>query len=88
MTEMMKLRNALDAAEIKWTDKSNPFIGLTRTHFINKFGEDCSVIFGEFISYGSQAGLLEVMPPLNRDSGCDDDVQGWLTAQEIIDTWL
>lgn len=90
MTEMTKLRKALDNAGIKWTDKSDGGYGfyIERTHFINKKGENCSVVFGENISYGWQAGLLEVMPPLHRDDVFDDDVQGWLTAEEIIAEWV
>ena len=51
MTEMMKLRKALDDAGIKWVDKSDGGYGfyIERTHFINKKGESCSVIFGETI---------------------------------------
>lgn len=88
--EMQKLRDALNAAGIKWRDESDGHFGLFiyRTKFMNKKGEDCSVIYGEQISYGWQAGLLEVMPPLHRDDVYDDDVQGWLSADEIIAEWI
>ena len=88
--EMTKLREALDAAGVKWEDNSDGRFGLFiyRTKFTNKNGELCSVIYGEGISYGWQAGLLEVMPPLQRDDVYDDDVQGWLTADEIIAEWV
>lgn len=88
--EMRKLRIALDMAGIPWKDDSDGRFGLfiCRTKFTNKKGEQCSVIYGENISYGWQAGLLEVMPPLHRDDFYDDDVQGWLTADEIIAEWV
>ena len=88
--EMQKLREALDENGIKWRDDSDARFGMFiyRTKFMNKKGEECSVIYGEQISYGWQAGLLEVMPPLQRDDVFDDDVQGWLTADEIIAEWV
>ena len=90
MTEMTKLREALDAAGIKWNDESDNRFGLSicRTKFTNKDGEYCSVIYGEGVSYGWQAGLLESMPPIRKDDVYDDDVQGWLTADEIIKAWI
>lgn len=88
--EMQKLREALNEKGIKWRDDSDARFGMFiyRTKFMNKKGEECSVIYGEQISYGWQAGLLEVMPPLQRDDVFDDDVQGWLTADEIIAEWV
>lgn len=88
--EMQKLRNALTAAGVEWKDDSDGRFGLFiyRTKFTNKNNEPCSVIYGENISYGWQAGLLEVMPPLERDDEYSDDVQGWLTADEIIAEWI
>lgn len=88
--EMQKLRNGLDAAGVKWEDNSDGRFGLFiyRTKFMNKKGEHCSVIYGEGISYGWQAGLLETMPPLCRDDEYSDDVQGWLTADEILSEWV
>lgn len=94
MTEMNKLRKALDAAGIKWEDRSAvpPFgwVGITRTRFTNKDGIEVSVICGEH-TYGGQAGLLETMPPVHPyedDDPFADDVEGWLTADEIIEAWL
>lgn len=88
--EMQKLRNALTAAGVEWKDDSDGRFGLFiyHTKFTNKNNEPCSVIYGENISYGWQAGLLEVMPPLERDDEYSDDVQGWLTADEIIAEWI
>lgn len=88
--EMQKLRDALTKAGVKWKDDSDGRFGLFiyRTKFTNKHSEPCSVIYGESISYGWQAGLLEVMPPLERDDEYSDDVQGWLTADEIAAEWI
>ena len=88
--EMQKLRDALTAAGVEWEDNSDGRFGLFiyRTKFTNKYGEPCSVIYGENVSYGWQAGLLEVMPPLERDDEYFDDVQGWLTADEIVAEWI
>lgn len=94
MTEMMKLRKALDAANINWYDDSfaSPlcFVGIIRTKFTNKNGDKCSVICGES-TYGGQFGLLETMPPVHpyaEDDPYADDVEGWLTAEEIIEAWI
>lgn len=88
--EMQKLRDALDAANVSWYDDSTRGHGMyiCRTKFTNKYDEPCSVILGKGISYGWQAGLLEVMPPLYRNTDYDDEVQGWLTADEIIAAWI
>lgn len=87
--EMLKLREGLDAAGINWRDESENKYGMhfERTKFANKYGDDCSVIFIEGCSYGWQAGLLESMPPLTRDPDYYDEVQGWLTADEILAEW-
>ena len=94
MTEMDKLRNALDNAGIDWRDDSfaSPFgwVGIIRTKFTNKEGVNVSVICGES-TYGGEFGLLESMPPVHpydEDNPFADDVEGWLTAQDIIDAWL
>lgn len=87
--EMMKLREGLDAAGVAWRDDSAYQFGMRfeRTKFTNKYGDACSIIFAEGVSYGWQAGLLEVMPPLDRDPDYYDEVQGWLTADEILAEW-
>lgn len=85
--EMIKLREALEKQGIAWKDVSDN--NITRTHFIID-GVPRSVIHGAG-TYGGQADLLEVMPPL--DYGSDnvskaEDVQGCVTAQDIIYAWL
>ena len=88
--EMLKLRKALDNAGVEWRDDSAYQFGMhfERTKFTNKYGESCSVIFIEGMSYGWQGGFLESMPALARDPEYDDEVQGWLTADEIVAAWL
>lgn len=94
--EMQKLRDGLDAAGIEWRDDSNgPWgmsTGIIRTKFTNKHGENCSVIFGENISYGWQGGFLETMPCVHpvevEPDEWVDEVEGWLTAEEILEAWV
>lgn len=88
--EMQKLRDALTAANIEWRDDSEDKYGMhfERTKFTNKYGDNCSVVFIEDFSYGWQADLLESMPPLDRDPDYYDEVQGWLTADEIAAAWI
>lgn len=86
--EMHELRKGLDAADIEWRDDSK-IVGdvfFERIKFNNKDGESCSVIFIDGFSYGHKAGLLESMPPVHND--IDDDVEGYLTAAEILDAWV
>lgn len=80
--EMGILREALDRHGIEWEDVSNSYI--TRTHF-EVDGVKRSVIHG-MGTYGGQAGLLEIMPPLNYgsdDVSTAEDVQGWCSAADI-----
>ena len=90
--EMRKLREGLDAAGIKWHDKSEYRFGMEfqRTHFTNRQGVDCSVIYAPNISYGWQGEMLECMPPIDYDPNDEDfadEVQGWLSADEILFAW-
>ena len=94
MTEMNKLRDALNNAGIDWYDDSltSPFgfANIVRTKFTNNKGVKVSVICGDG-TYGGEIGLLETMPPVHsydEDDPFADDVEGYLTAQDIIDTWL
>lgn len=85
--QMEILREALDRHGIEWEDVSNSYI--TRTHF-ELDGVKRSVIHG-MGTYGGQAELLEIMPPLDYSSNSIskvEDVQGWVSAQEIIDALL
>ena len=93
MSEMKKLRKALDDAGIPWVDHSyNPWgwSNIVRTRFINNQGIEVSVICGEG-TYGGYAGLLETMPrvhSMDEDDPMYDEVEGYLTADEIIAFWL
>jgi hypothetical protein len=89
MSEMTKLRKALDSAGIKWQDYSSYTAGayIERTRFINKYGEECSVICGDW-TYGGPV-LLESMPPVNHyGDDFKDEVEGYLEADEIIAAWI
>ncbi len=86
---MHNLRVALDYYGIRWEDNStivdeNRF--LERLNFINKYGVECSVIYGRDISYGWKFGLLETMPPVHDD--IDDDIEGYLCTADIIEEWV
>lgn len=83
MEEMEKLREELDARGISWEDNSDWMV--TRTRFTNSAGVECSVIFGNSVSYGWEEGLLEVMPPLHGD--VEDEVEGWVSAEDILAVW-
>ena len=93
--EMQKLRQGLTDAGIEWEDASEYTWGseFTRTHFTNRKGEKCSVIHSDGISMGAPGGFLESMPPVHRDVEPDndelwqDEVEGYLTAEEILEAW-
>ena len=87
--EMEKLREALTANDIIWTDASDGgLLPITRTHFEYKDYE-WSVIHG-FGTYGGwnrlepDAGLLEIM----SNAVDDGNPMGWLTAEEVMDLVL
>ena len=89
--EMRALREGLTAAGIKWYDDSTTIsnnTGIFRTKFINKYGQKCSVIYGVGVSYGWNDGLLESMPPVHLNNFYADEVEGWLTANDIIEAWI
>ena len=87
--EMTKLREALTANDIIWTDASDEgLLPITRTHFEYK-DYKWSVIHG-FGTYGGwshlepDAGLLEIM----SNAVDDGNPMGWLTAEEVMDLVL
>ena len=89
--EMRLLREGLTKAGIKWRDDSSTVCGavIYRTKFKNNQGIDCSVIYGKHISYGWEQGLLESMPPIHWDSDGDFyEVEGYLEARDILDSWV
>lgn len=79
--EMLKLRNILNARDIKWFDRTErpsfSLLDLTiwRTCFMYK-GREWSVISG-YGTYGGQEGLLEVM--VDNYNPC-----GRMTAREVL----
>ena len=81
LNEMIALRNGLDKRGIAWRDHSDK--NFVRTRFINKYGVECSVIIG-CINYGHQGSFLETMPTVHD---IDDDMEGYLTAVEILTEW-
>ena len=89
MSEMDKLIEALNKREYDFQDVSDEDID--RIHFTNNQGVKVSVVIG-LGTYGADKGLLETMPPVHEDfdeeDSDEDDVEGWLTADEIIKAWL
>ena len=87
--EMEKLREALTANDIIWTDASDEgLLPITRTHFEYK-GYKWSVIhghgtYGGFSLLEPDAGLLEIM----SNAVDDGNPMGWLTAEEVMDLVL
>jgi len=49
----------------------------------NNIIRECSVICNP-MSYGHEEGLLEIMGLLTREESEDDDVVGWLTAEDVF----
>lgn len=90
--ELNKVAAALDATNIPWKNKSD--FGMERIHF-NRGAICVSVINGDF-SYGGAIGLLETMPPTTEKPQGDEyslidwanDVEGCLTADEVIQAWI
>lgn len=86
--EMEKLRKALDEKGKPW-DFSHVFLEGTNivcTRFINTKGATVTVKCGDD-TWGGKHGLLEVAPPVHLGRAISG-VEGWLTAEEIINKWL
>lgn len=78
--QMRALRDMLDERGIKWWDNSDEWFERT---FIWSDNTTYSIIFNEKWSYGGEEGLLESMPPVHPDYD-EDEVEGYLTAEDII----
>lgn len=84
MEELNKVKIMLDKLGIPYTTPCS--FDIDRVHFISPITlKRVSVVYG-FGTYGAEAGLLESMPPVNEDY--DDDVQGYLHAEEIIAAFI
>ena len=90
--ELNKVQKALEENGKNWEDKSDSV--MERIHFwVGAI--KVSVICGPY-SYGGNIGLLESMPPTNETPTGDGysvvdwarDVEGCLTAEEVINTWI
>ena len=89
--ELNKVAKALDERGIVWKNKTSH--ATERIHFMVG-GITVSVINGPH-TYGGEAGLLETMPPTTQMpvegySLLDwaKDVEGWLTADAVINVWI
>lgn len=85
MNELNKVAAILDKLGIPYTTPCS--FGINRIHFTSPITlNHVSVIYGPG-TYGAEVGLLESMPPV--DGECeDDDVQGYLHAEEIIAAFI
>lgn len=83
--EMITLIDKLQSAHIPFVIEEQEFFGKSYPHVMYPSNWDdnckCSVVCHEF-SYGGSNGLLEIMGL--ADDGIDDDVQGWLTANDVF----
>lgn len=85
MNEMLILCDWLTENGIEFEDCSDDLFA--RVHFTRKDGTPCSVVCGEF-SYGGPEGFLETMPTVHPQDEVGDEVEGYLTANEIIAAWF
>ena len=64
-----------------------PWIGEITRHQVTVIDEKGKVVFDAICqtgSYGYQQGLLEIMDGTLKLTKVDDEVEGWLTADEIM----
>lgn len=89
LTEFNKLKKMLDDAGIPYEEFTCPYFKEMEHHQLVYpcDGElrKSDIVIG-FGTYGSEQGLLEQMGLLD-ESALDDDVQGWLYAEEVFDRW-
>lgn len=91
MTELDQLQKYLDEKNIPYEriDEFKDFVCLTveRHQIIVYYDEEKTLRMFDAIchygSYGYEEGLLEIMGDIVQSE--DDDVEGWLTAQDIIE---
>ena len=82
ITEMTTLIDMMNSANIPYeltTDCCGNEFG--QLWYPSRHNNICDVICHEF-SYGGSEGLLEIMGLVDDD--CDDDVEGWLTAENVF----
>ena len=86
MDELNKVAAALDELGIPYTTPCS--FGFNRIHFRSPITSDrVSVIYG-YGSYGAEEGLLECMPPVDDEECGDDEVQGYLHAEDVIKAFI
>ena len=87
MTEMDKLEQYLRENGYNYKHKSNYDSSLFRLDAIVVYDENGDYLWDAIChrgSYGYEEGKLEIMGTIVRDD-IEDTVEGWLTAQDIID---
>ena len=80
MTQMNKLMNLLDIAEIPYEVTEN--LGTPQVWYPSRKNVVCDVICHQY-SYGGRDGLLEIMGLVNEED-IGDEVEGYLDAIEVF----
>ena len=82
-TEILKLKDMLKKAGIPFKFEEGCFDGYHISY--PKAGNErvCSVI-EHYGSYGHDKDLLEIMGLLTEEEAAEDDVAGWLTAEDVF----
>ena len=87
MTQMEKLENMLNISNIPF-EITEHWSHTEQIWYPSRENPICDVICfggtGLGGSYGHEEGLLEIMGTIVRADDDDDDVEGWLTAEEIL----
>lgn len=85
--EMDKLIQMLeqfeDTQEEYIFDLEKDIFGCYHILYPNNIIRECSVICNPY-SYGGKEGLLEIMGLLTKEESENDDVIGWLTAEDVF----
>jgi len=80
--EMFKLIDKLEWAHIPY--ETRDIFGTIQVLYPNAENRICDVVCHDF-SYGHEQGLLEIMGLVKEKEVDDDEVEGYLTADEVFD---
>ena len=80
--EILKLKEMLEEAKIPFYFRDNHFDGYQLCYPDRGEERVCSIVEFEG-SYGSHSDLLEIMGLLTESEKVDDEVVGYLTAEEV-----
>lgn len=83
ITTIFKLREMLEEAKIPFGFRETPEAGGYQIEYPSPDHRVCSVIQNNF-SYGNSADLLEIMGLLTKAEAEENEVCGWLTAEDVF----